>query len=319
MSRVAGRRDDGRLAWWFEREVTIGITVITPSIPERRRLLAEAIESVQLQTFPVAAHLIRVQQPPRGALSTAHTAAQLNALLTAVDTEWVAPLGDDDIYLPHHVEKIWPYLGQDVDVVYSWPTDEHDYLRIDVSDWAPSQVARRLEEGNFIRSTITMRTELVRRIGGWADEYRDGVFSETGVPYDDWDLLIRLARAGARFRCVPFETWVYRVGDWRHSGTEEDSEDNKDNEDNETPNLKNNKVLNFRVLDARYGIEGAFVDVTNMVTAQATDGGLAFQATNDAFGGDPAVDRVKEFQIIYSVDGEVLQRLFTEGNWVRLP
>jgi hypothetical protein len=300
----------------------VGITVITPSIPERRRLLAEAIESVQLQTFPVAAHLIRVQQPPRDALSTAHTATQLNALLAAVDTEWVAPLGDDDIYLPDHVEKIRPHLERDADVVYSWPKDEYDYLRIDVSDWAPAQVARRLEEGNFIRSTITIRTELLRRIGGWAVEYRDGVFSETGVPYDDWDLLIRLARAAARFKCVPFETWVYRVGDWRHSGTEEDSEDSEDNEDNENddaPDLKNYKVLNFRVLDARYGIDGAFADVTNMVTAQVTDAGLAFEATNDAFGGDPAVDRVKEFQVIYSVDGEVEQRLFTEGDWVRLP
>jgi hypothetical protein len=307
----------------------MGITVITPSIPERRRLLAEAIESVQLQTSPVAAHLIRVQQPPRGALSTAHTATQLNALLTAVDTEWVAPLGDDDIYLPHHVEKIRPNLGQDADVVYSWPQDEHDYLRIDVSDWTPSEVALRLEEGNFIRSTITIRTELLRRIGGWAGEYRDGVFSETGVPYDDWDLVIRLARAGARFRCVPFETWVYRVGDWRHSGTGESDEDNdaennedndaENNENNDAPSFEHNKVLNFRVLDARYGIEGAFVDVTNMVSAQVTDDGLAFQATNDVFGGDPAVNHTKEFQIFYSVDGEVEQRLFTEGNWVRLP
>jgi hypothetical protein len=310
-------------------EIAVGITVITPSIPERRHLLAEAIESVQAQTFPVAAHLIRMQQPPRAALSTAHTATQLNALLAAVDTEWVAPLGDDDIYLPDHVEKIRPYLGQDAEVVYSWPKDEHDFLRIDVSGWAPSEVARRLEEGNIIRSTITMRTEFVRRIGGWAGEYRDGVFSETGVPYDDWDLLIRLARAGARFRCVPFETWVYRVGDWRHSGTEENDEGNtrqddeyntgEDNEDDHAPDFKRRKAANFRVLDARYGIEGAFVDVTNVVTAQVTDGGLAFEATNDVFGGDPAVDQVKEFQIIYSVDGEVEQRLFTEGNSVRLP
>jgi hypothetical protein len=73
------------------------------------------------------------------------------------------------------------------------------------------------------------------------------------------------------------------------------------------------------VLDARYGIEGAFVDVTATVTAQVADGGVELEATNDVFGGDPAVDHVKEFQIIYSVDGEVEQRLFTEGNRVRLP
>jgi len=288
----------------------MGITVITPSIPERRRLLVEAMESVQLQTSPVEAHLIRVQQPPGGALSTAHTATQLNALLTAVDTEWVAPLGDDDIYLPDHIEKIRPHLGHDADVVYSWPRDEYEWLRIDVSDWPPPRVARRLEEGNFIRSTTTIRTELLRQIGGWAVGYRDGVFSETGVPYDDWDLLIRLARAGARFRCVPFETWIYRVGDWRH---------NSDEEYSEAPEDKRKKAANFRVLDARYGTEEAFIDVTTVVAAYVTNGQLAFQATNDVFGGDPAVDQNKEFQIIYSVDGEVEQRLFNEQSWVRLP
>ncbi len=280
----------------------MGITVITPSIPERRRLLAEAIESVQIQTSPVEAHLIRVQEPPLGVLSSAHLAVQLNALLAAVDTEWVAPLGDDDIYLPHHVEKIRPYLEQDVDVVYSWAKDEYEPFRVDVSGWPPSQVARTLEECNFIRSTITMRTELLRRVGGWTSEHRDGVFTETGVPYEDWDLLIRLARAGARFRCVPFETWVYRLGNWRRILTLEDDE-----------------APDFRVLDARYGIEGTFSDVTNVVTAYVTNGGLAFQVTNDALGGDPVVNHVKEFQITYSVDGEVQERLFTEGSWVRLP
>jgi hypothetical protein len=281
----------------------MGITVITASIPERRRRLAEAMESVQTQTSPVEAHLIRVQQPPLGALSPAHAATQLNALLAAVDTEWVAPLGDDDIYLPYHVEKIQPHLGQDVDVVYSWAKYEYEHFRVDVSDWTPSQVARRLEQRNFIRSTITIRTELLRRVGGWSSERRDGVFRETGVQWEDWDLLIRLARAGGRFRCVPLETWEYRIGDWRRILSWED--------DDEIPD--------FRVLDARYGVEGAFLDVTNVVTAHVTDGFLSIQANNDTFGGDPAVNESKEFWISYSVDGEVEERLFDEGSWVRLP
>lgn len=280
----------------------MGITVITPSIPERRRLLAEAIDSVQAQTSPVEAHLVRVQQPPRGALSSAHLAAQLNALLVAVDTEWVAPLGDDDVYLPDHVQRIGPYLGQDADVVYSWAKNEYEQFRLDVSDWPASRILRRLEERNFIRTTVTMRTELVRRVGGWTSEYRDGVFTATGVPYEDWDLLIRLARAGARFRCVPFETWEYRIGDWRRILTWDGA-----------------GLAAFRVLHARYGVDGASFDVTDAVTAYATDRGLAFQATNDAFGGDPAVNQVKEFQITYSVNGETKERLFAEGSWVSLP
>jgi hypothetical protein len=280
----------------------MGITVITASIPERRRMLAETIESVQIQTSPVDAHLIRVQRPPLGVLSPRHVAMQHNALLDAVDTEWVATLNDDDIYHPDHVEKIRPLLEQDADVVYSWTKGEHDYLRLDVSDWTPAQVAARLEEGNFIRAAITVRTELLRRIGGWGGEYRDGVFSKTGVEWEDWDLLIRLARAGARFRCLPLETWEYRAGKWRAILSWEQDE-----------------PADFRVLAARYGIEGAFSDVTNWVSAYVTNGRLAFQASNNALGGDPAVSRRKEFQITYSVDGEVRERRFNEGSWVKLP
>jgi len=38
-----------------------------------------------------------------------------------------------------------------------------------------------------------------------------------------------------------------------------------------------------------------------------------------AFGADPAFNRVKEFKVTYSVDGEVEERLFPEGSWVTLP
>jgi hypothetical protein len=278
------------------------ITVITASIPERQRMLAETIESVQVQTSPVDAHLVRVQRPPQGLLSPRHVAMQHNALLKAVDTEWVATLNDDDIYHPDHVEKIRSHLGPDVDVVYSWPTNEYDWFRIDVSDWTSREVADRLEEGNFIREAITVRTELLRQLGGWGGEYQDGVFSETGVEWEDWDLLIRLARAGARFRCVPLETWDYRAGQWRAVLSWEKDEPPA-----------------FEVLAARYGIDGALSDVTHWVSAYVTNGRLAFRASNNALGGDPAVGRAKYLHLTFSVDGEVRERQFREGSWVELP
>jgi hypothetical protein len=280
----------------------MGITVITPSIPERRRLLAQAMESVQVQISPFDAHLIRVQQPPKDVLSLVHISSQLNALLSAVDTEWVAPLCDDDVYLPDHVEKIQPYLKPDADVVYSWARDEYDENRVDLSEVPPDKVAFLLGQRNFIRSTITIRTEVLRRIGGWAHEYREGKFGGTGAEFEDWDLLIRLARAGARFRCAPFETWIYRSGNWRRTLT-----------------WKGEDTPGFRVVSARYGIDGSFADVTNLVAHIATDEGVEFEVDNDAFGMDPAEDHVKEFRITYSVDGVVTERLFTEGDSVNLP
>jgi hypothetical protein len=274
----------------------MGITVITASIPDRRELLSEAIASVHEQTLPVATHLIRIERPPDDRMSVVHVAHQLNVLLGAVETEWVAPLGDDDLYLPHHIETVTAYLEDDVDVVYSWPLGEAESARIDVSDWPPSRVASALEKGNFIRSTITIRTEMLRRVGGWAGE-----FGGTGVAWEDWDLLIRLARAGARFRCVPVETWHYRVGDWTHT-------------------LTSQTIINrgFRVLEARYGSSDTMVDVTDVVTTHAEYGNWTFGVTNDTMGGDPAVGRVKELTVTYTVDGETVTRSFNEGETAQL-
>jgi hypothetical protein len=279
----------------------MGITVITASIPERRQLLSEAVTSVHEQTLPVATHLIRIERPPEGRMSVVHVARQLNVLLGAVDTEWVAPLGDDDLYLPHHVETVSTCLEDDVDVAYSWPLGEAESARIDVTDWPQSRLIAALEQGNFIRSTVTVRTETLRRVGGWARDYQDGGFDGTNVAFEDWDLLIRLARAGARFRCVPVETWHYRVGDWTHT-------------------LISQAIINrgFRVLEARYGNGGTSVDVTEVVTAHVEYGNWTFDVTNENLGGDPAIDQVKELSITYTVDGNTVTRSFLEGSTAQI-
>ena len=173
------------------------ITVITPSIPGREGMLLDAVRSVNAQTVRPYAHLIRCQTPV-GGQNLAHIAEQLNALQAGVSTEWLACLHDDDLYLPHHMETIQPYLD-DADVIYTFCTTIPGL--IDVSDWDAERLAEKIAVENIIPSNAAIRTQIVKDIGGWG---------LTSKPWEDWDMWLRLARAGARFRCVPTQTWTYR-------------------------------------------------------------------------------------------------------------
>jgi hypothetical protein len=193
----------------------IDVTVTTASIPGREHLLAQAIASVGAQTVLPMAHLIRVQHPPGGKLSPWHLAHQRNRLLAGVQTEYTAILDDDDLYLPHHFETIRSELRGGVDVIYT-------FARVgcvafeDVTGWSTERLLQRLRLGNCISSNSAIRTAAVREVGGWGEEHfdHDARLFSTGATWDDWDLWLRLAAAGAKFVCVPVQTWDYRSGDW---------------------------------------------------------------------------------------------------------
>jgi GT2 family glycosyltransferase len=192
------------------------LTIITPSIPGREHLLSECIQSVQNQTLRPWAHLIRVQSPLSERLDVAHIAAQQQALLPAVETGWLSCLGDDDLYLPNHVDTVAEHFDR-ADVVYT--LDEQRHLpSTDVNGWSNDEILELLGRMNFLNGSSAMRTELVREVGGWGVPDANGVF-ESGATWEDWDLNIRMARAGARFLFVPVTTWVYRLGPHARSST----------------------------------------------------------------------------------------------------
>lgn len=165
------------------------VTVITASLPERARLLAEAIASVVAQTVPVA-HLIGID-------AGAGVAEIRNRLVAAADTEWVGFLDDDDLLDPHHVHTLlWASHGADVVIPYcrfDGPPLPEGYCNRPYS-------RLELRRHGIFPITVLARRQAVLDVGG---------FSSTG--WDDWKLWNAMADAGARFATVRQVTWTYRT------------------------------------------------------------------------------------------------------------
>jgi hypothetical protein len=133
---------------------------------------------------------------------------QHNALLAQVATEWLAVLHDDDTFLPNHLETIAPALDG-ADVVYSFSSTAQ-VSRTNVTGWPQARLVQVLEGANVIPACAAIRTEVEREVGGW--QHVDKPL------YSDWSNWLRLAKAGARFVCVPSPTWVYRFHDGQTCG-----------------------------------------------------------------------------------------------------
>ena len=204
------------------------ITVLTPTIPGREVLLAECVASVTAQTVEVANHLICSQSCSENLPSPVHCARMQNALLPAVRTEWTMRLADDDLLLPHHVATLLPALEPGVDVVYSWD-EASNRPRIDCTGWPQEKLIHELGKTSWIDgSAVAIRTDMLVGVGGWPHKAVGrppfhGHFSgfPEAVTCEDHACFYRLACQGAKFVCIPQETWVYRAGAWGRISEEE--------------------------------------------------------------------------------------------------
>lgn len=169
------------------------IAVLTPSIPERSAMLAEAAASVAAQERPPDAHLIHVDYDRVGC-AAAHNRLLVGAI--AAECDWIALLADDDLLLPNHLKAL-EAASDEADIVYPFCRVEG---RPGFEPNAPFDAARLAHE-NYIPGTVLLRTQLARDLKGW----RAGVNG-----WEDWDFWRRSIAVGARFVCVPEVTWVYR-------------------------------------------------------------------------------------------------------------
>lgn len=187
------------------------IAVLTPSLPDRGELLAEAVASVRTQTYRPAAHAIAIDYENDG------IGALLNRLAHSTDAEWLARLDDDDLLQPNHLEVLCS-ASKDADIVYSWCAVEArgDVPEPDVltrNRWLPNQEfdEQRLRAGNYIPATTLVRRSLWAELDGWREDgWRFGGDRDDPAMTEDWDFWLRALDAGARFKCVPVVTWTYR-------------------------------------------------------------------------------------------------------------
>lgn len=165
-----------------------GVTVVTPTLPERGDLLARCVAGVAAQTVEPAEHLIGVDWARTG-----HGARIRNRLIRAATTEYVALCDDDDWWLPHHLETLLGAASEADVVVAFYELEDHR--------GEPPWNARHscdpadFEWTNWTHpSAMLLRREAVLDLGGFPDP--------TPELWDDWGLWQRLYRAGARFACV---------------------------------------------------------------------------------------------------------------------
>ncbi len=180
--------------------MTPTFSVLTASLEARSHLLAQAMASVQAQTYrPLPDHLVLVNDD-----LTAQE--KYNALAEAAETEWVCILDDDNLWLPHHLEAIAP-ATEGADVVYSF--EANGILpRTDCAGWDAERIADEVIAAPFIDQNVAVRRSVFLAVGGFDP-------ADTGPPRCmDQGLWLRAAQAGARFANIPRETWRYRVGPW---------------------------------------------------------------------------------------------------------
>lgn len=194
--------------------LSLDLTVLLISIPERADVRAEAVQSIVEQTAKVR-WIMDIAEPEPHRRPAAVAEAR-NRLLDQVTTEWVAIFDDDDVYLPNHFERIAPLLDDHVDIVH---TNCDVYPCRDVSAMTSHELAERLLQSNMLTSNATIRTSFARALNGWGGPFNEqtGRFTDTGVWSDDWDFWIRAAQNRGRFKRLNEQTWRYRLHDGQAS------------------------------------------------------------------------------------------------------
>jgi len=200
------------------------VAVVIPTIPGREALLDRALTSVRAQRRRADQIVVERDSERTGAWSAR------NRALERVTTDVIAWLDDDDTLKPNHLMACMRVLEQSPsrpDLVYpvpkmvggTDPTAVTHQGRFPVSPWGlrftPEHAAHLRVRGSFIPMTHLVRTECVRRIGG----FRPGYAVDGRYRGEDEDYLIRLLDDSATrlrapqdaFEHLPEATWYWHV------------------------------------------------------------------------------------------------------------
>lgn len=127
-----------------------------------------------------------------------------NRALERARGEAILWLGDDDLLLPDHLERLgalWDAGGADVVLTPAVEVREDDALLYRGHDWSVPHIREYEQRANTaVMGSVSIAVELARRAGGW-----DGACPRLG----DWDLWRRALAAGARPRMTDEPTLLH--------------------------------------------------------------------------------------------------------------
>src|SRR5262245_32471965 len=185
------------------------ITVCTPTHVARlyNGMFRTAIESAVTQTLPPAALSVAIDVDRLGAAPTRQRA------LEAVQTDWVAFLDSDDLFLPRHLELLAKHaIDTEADFVYSWfkvldaqgQILEHDPI------FPMGHYLNPFDPDDPIETTITtlVRTDLAKQVGFQALDRGHDINSG-----EDRRFTLGCLEAGGKISHLVRKTWL-----WRHHG-----------------------------------------------------------------------------------------------------
>lgn len=147
-------------------------------------MLDECERSVRAQSFDGWEHLILLDADREGC------SAMVNRMVSEAQGDWLFPLADDDLALPHCLETLLAH-SEDADIVYS-----------------PPLVWGQPAEWFTQAPPVIPSTALVRRTV-WDDL---GGYDATSVREEDRKMWVAAVQSGKRFvRADESPTWVYRL------------------------------------------------------------------------------------------------------------
>lgn len=190
------------------------IATVTPTHPARARngMLDRALRSIQMQTLLPDQILVTIDHDGEGAAPTRDRALRL------ANTDWVAFLDSDDMFLQKHLEKLMAHAQETgADIVYSWfdLLDQNGHLWGDKDPiFPPGHFLNPFDPLNPIETTITTlaRTELAQAIGFAPAEVPGGTNpgSNSG---EDRRFIHQAIALGANIQHLVERTWI-----WHHHG-----------------------------------------------------------------------------------------------------
>ena len=207
------------------------------SVYNGRPFLSRAIDSVNNQTFEDFEFLIIDDASTDGSLEVIRDWCTRDGRIRVIENKvnrglgyclkrgvkearapLVARMDDDDVSLPHRLERQVTYLSEhpEVDVVSSWAIDcdaEEKPIRIRQCPISHEEICRLIWTIPFIHPAVMFRQSAIIKVGSYDPSLRRR---------QDYDLWFRCAAAGLRFANIPeplikyrFTGDYYRKNDWR--------------------------------------------------------------------------------------------------------